>query len=58
MTFKQFSPFNVNVFFILVKWDIKCKQCGMTFTNLQDKEEHMKLEYKEGKRPTGVSQLG
>jgi hypothetical protein len=35
--------------------DIKCEQCGITFTNLQDNEEHMKLEHKEGKRPTGVS---
>jgi hypothetical protein len=34
---------------------IKCDKCGITFTNLQDKEEHMKLEHKEGKRPTGVS---
>ncbi|HEU4824609.1 MAG TPA: hypothetical protein VFS97_14390 [Nitrososphaeraceae archaeon] len=34
---------------------IKCEQCGITFTTLQDKEEHMKLEHKEGKRPTGVS---
>ena len=29
--------------------DIKCEQCGITFTNLQDNEEHMKLEHKEGK---------
>jgi hypothetical protein len=34
---------------------IKCDQCGITFTTLQDKEEHMKLEHKEGKGPTGVS---
>ena len=37
---------------------IKCEHCGITFMTLQDKEEHMKLEHKEGKRPTGVSQLG
>jgi hypothetical protein len=34
---------------------IKCEQCGITFATVQDKEEHMKLEHKEGKRPTGVS---
>jgi hypothetical protein len=34
---------------------IKCEHCGITFMTLQDKEEHMKLEHKEGKRPTGVS---
>ncbi len=39
----------------LSKGVIKCEQCGITFTNLQDNEEHMKLEHKEGKRPTGVS---
>jgi hypothetical protein len=37
------------------KGDIKCEQCGVTFTTQQDKEEHMKLEHKEGKGPTGVS---
>jgi hypothetical protein len=35
--------------------DIRCEECGIMFTTLQDKEEHMKLEHKEGKRPTGVS---
>jgi hypothetical protein len=35
--------------------EIRCDQCGITFTTSQDKEEHMKLEHKEGKRPTGVS---
>ena len=35
--------------------EIKCDECGITFTTLQDKEEHMKLEHKEGKGPTGVS---
>lgn len=34
---------------------IKCEQCGITFITLQDKEEHMKLEHKEGKGPTGVT---
>jgi hypothetical protein len=29
---------------------IVCNQCGITFTTQQDKEEHMKLEHKEGKR--------
>ena len=33
---------------------IKCEKCGITFVTLQDKEEHIKLEHKEGKRPTGV----
>jgi hypothetical protein len=28
--------------------DIRCEQCGVTFTLLEDKEEHMKLEHKEG----------
>jgi hypothetical protein len=37
------------------KGNIKCKQCGVTFTTQQDKEEHIKLEHKEGKGPTGVS---
>jgi hypothetical protein len=31
-----------------------CDQCGIVFTTQQDKEEHMKLEHKEGKGPTGV----
>jgi hypothetical protein len=35
--------------------EIRCDPCGITFTTLQDKEEHMKLEHKEGKGPTGVS---
>jgi hypothetical protein len=35
--------------------DIKCDQCGISFTTLQDKEEHVKLEHKEGKGPTGVT---
>ena len=35
--------------------EIRCDECGITFTTLQDKEEHMKLEHKEGKGPTGVS---
>jgi hypothetical protein len=34
---------------------IRCDQCGITFTTQQDKEEHMKLEHEEGKRPTGVT---
>jgi uncharacterized C2H2 Zn-finger protein len=34
--------------------DIRCEKCGMTFTTVQDKEEHVKLEHKEKKRPTGV----
>jgi hypothetical protein len=33
---------------------LKCEQCGVTFTTAQDKEEHMKLEHKEKKHPTGV----
>jgi hypothetical protein len=35
--------------------EIRCDKCGITFITLQDKEEHMKLEHKEGKGPTGVS---
>jgi hypothetical protein len=34
--------------------EIRCDECGITSTTLQDKEEHMKLEHKEGKGPTGV----
>jgi hypothetical protein len=34
---------------------IMCDQCGVTFTTQQDKEEHMKLEHKEGKGPTGMT---
>ena len=35
--------------------DVRCETCGMTFTTLQDKEEHIKLEHKEHQKPTGVS---
>jgi hypothetical protein len=35
--------------------EIKCDQCGVSFTTLQGKEEHVKLEHKEGKGPTGVT---
>ncbi|HEU4824598.1 MAG TPA: hypothetical protein VFS97_14335 [Nitrososphaeraceae archaeon] len=35
--------------------ELVCEQCGITFTTQQDKEEHMKLEHKEGKGPTGVT---
>jgi hypothetical protein len=35
--------------------EVVCEQCGITFTTQQDKEEHIKLEHKEGKRPTGVT---
>jgi hypothetical protein len=35
--------------------DLMCEQCGITFTTQQDKEEHMKLEHKEGLEPTGVA---
>ena len=34
--------------------ELKCEECGITFTIAQDKEEHMKLEHKENKGPTGV----
>lgn len=34
--------------------DIKCEECGMTFTTAQDKNEHVKLEHEEKKEPTGV----
>jgi hypothetical protein len=35
--------------------EIKCDQCGISFTTQQEKEEHMKLEHNEGREPTGVS---
>jgi hypothetical protein len=35
--------------------EVRCDKCGITFTTLQDKDEHLKLEHKEGKGPTGVS---
>jgi hypothetical protein len=35
--------------------DVRCEQCGMIFTTLQDKEEDIKLEHKEHQKPTGVS---
>jgi hypothetical protein len=28
--------------------DLMCEQCGITFTTPQEKEEHKKLEHKEG----------
>lgn len=34
--------------------ELKCDECGITFTTMQDKEEHMKLEHEESKGPTGV----
>jgi hypothetical protein len=34
---------------------IKCEQCGITFTTLQDRDQHMKLEHEEGQQPTGVT---
>jgi uncharacterized C2H2 Zn-finger protein len=34
--------------------ELRCDQCGVTFTNIQDKEQHIKLEHKESKDPTGV----
>jgi tRNA(Ile2) C34 agmatinyltransferase TiaS len=34
--------------------ELKCKECGITFTTVQDKEQHMKLEHKESKGPAGV----
>jgi hypothetical protein len=33
---------------------LKCEECGITFTTMQDKEQHIKLEHEESKRPTGV----
>jgi hypothetical protein len=35
--------------------DVRCELCGMTFTTQQEKEEHMKLEHKEHRGPSGVS---
>ena len=34
--------------------ELKCGECGITFTTIQDKEQHMKLEHKESKGPAGV----
>ena len=34
---------------------IRCEECGLTFATLQDKEQHVKLEHKEGQRPSGIS---
>jgi hypothetical protein len=34
--------------------DLKCDECGITFTTIQDKEEHTKLEHEESRRPSGV----
>jgi hypothetical protein len=34
--------------------ELKCDECGIAFTTIQDKEEHMKLEHEESKGPTGV----
>lgn len=34
--------------------ELKYEECGITFTTVQDKEEHMKLEHEESKGPTGV----
>jgi hypothetical protein len=34
--------------------ELRCEECGITFTTVQDKEEHIKLEHKQSKDPTGV----
>jgi hypothetical protein len=34
--------------------ELRCNECGITFTTVQDKEQHTKLEHKESKDPTGV----
>ena len=34
--------------------EFRCNECGITFTTMQDKEEHMKLEHRESKDPAGV----
>lgn len=34
--------------------EFRCNKCGITFTTVQDKEEHMKLEHRESKGPAGV----
>jgi hypothetical protein len=34
--------------------ELKCEECGITFTTIQDKEQHIKLEHEESRRPTGV----
>ncbi|MGE0243333.1 MAG: hypothetical protein AB7P56_05345 [Nitrososphaeraceae archaeon] len=33
---------------------IKCEKCGLLFDSLAAKEEHIKLEHIEHKRPSGV----
>lgn len=35
--------------------DFTCNQCGITFDNVDDKEEHIKLEHDEHKLPTGCA---
>jgi hypothetical protein len=34
--------------------DLRCDECGVTFTTAQDKEQHIKLEHEENKGPAGV----
>ena len=34
--------------------DLTCEHCGIKFSTLDEKEEHIKLEHTEHKRPSGV----
>ncbi len=36
-----------------LKKEFACLQCGITFDNVDDEEEHVKLEHKEHKIPSG-----
>ena len=33
--------------------EFSCQQCGITFANIEDEEEHIKLEHKEHRLPSG-----
>ena len=34
--------------------NLTCEHCGIKFNTLDEKEEHIKLEHTEHKRPSGV----
>jgi hypothetical protein len=34
--------------------NLTCEHCGIKFNNLAEKEEHIKLEHTEHKKPSGV----
>lgn len=33
--------------------EFRCQQCGITFDNIDDEKEHIKLEHKEHRIPSG-----